>query len=176
MKTLHLHWHLPLSALACRATLLLGLGALSCCGPHPVDPRPNIRVGDTPPQSIVLENATRAKLVLMPRPGSPGTAPLTLAPGAKQELAFVLTDEQNQSPNQEHELILNEAKSSPYITQTDADLQLLTRFGGDTTKQPIRIEVGRCLLDTGTRDAKHPLRVTGPPDAGVPSLDLCPKD
>jgi hypothetical protein len=165
-----------LSPLAGRAMLLLGLAAVSCCGPHTVDPRPNIPVGETPPQSIMVENATGAKLVLLPRPGSPGTPPLTLAPGAKHELGFVLTDEENQSPNQEHELILNEAKSSPYFVQKDTDLQLRTRFAGETGEDPLRIEVGPCLLSPAAGNKKYPLRVTGPPDAGIPSLDLCPDD
>jgi len=168
--------HLTLFSIAQRGMLLLSLTALSCCGPHSVDQRRNDPVGESPEQSIVLENATGAKLVLMPRPGQPGAKPLTLAPGGKQELPFILTDEENQSPNREHELILNEAKSSPYLVQKDTDLQVLARFGAETSRDTIRIEVGRCVLADANRGKQYPLRLKERPEAGIPSLDLCPDD
>lgn len=160
-------------------TLLAAASATLCNCPifdKKVDTRINIPVGETPPQSIIFENATRSRIVLIPSSDSSGTARVTIGPGEKRDLPFIITDEENQNVNRDRELILDVKKSSPFFTQPDEDLQLLARFGKETSDTPIRIEIGRCLLKADAKGKKYLLRVQEPPEAGLAYLDLCGDD
>ena len=143
-----------------------------CKTPHPVDERPNECLRKTENQSLVVANDTAKPLTLLPRQDASAEPPVTIPPGGKFTLPFILCDEVNKSASAEHEIVL-QAGSSSYLALSEIDLKLRAKFNGGTEKE-IRVGTGDCLFEASANGKAHELHLKRPPLPGVPSMRLCP--
>lgn len=153
------------------ASLVLLLLVAACA--HRVDQRPNKPVSTDLAQSVIITNETASPLTIVPAlPGST-EPPLVVQPAGQTTLGFTIRLEENVSPGRERQVVLVPEKSSPYITQSAADLLTKARFGTGPARQ-IRVRLGKCLFDSPESGRAHQLPLKKPPLSGVPSLQLCP--
>jgi hypothetical protein len=157
--------------------LALFLGGLSACVSQnpPVTPIPNVTIGRTVGESLLVMNATTAPLTLLPGPEHPNLPEITLSPGQSTGLDFSLTQEQNKGDTVVSELVLDAEHSSPYVQQPATDLIIRARFGSSRATKSIPIAIGLCLFDEPVERRKHAVRIDKPPTAGIPFLQLCPE-
>jgi hypothetical protein len=157
------------------ALALVGASSTGCVSHNPpVKPIPNVTVGQTTGEALLVSNATAAPLILLPSQLHPSDPEISLAPGESKKLEFALTEEQNQGDTAVSEVILDDKHSSHYLRQPETDLVIRARFGAGRIKE-IRIAIGRCLLHERVPPAGHPVKVDHVPTAGVPFLRLCPE-
>ncbi|HEX2751116.1 MAG TPA: hypothetical protein VHM91_24115 [Verrucomicrobiales bacterium] len=155
-----------------RFTLLSAVLILTGCKTV-VDPRPNECLRKTENQSLVIANDTANPLTLLPRQDASAEVPaLTVPPGGRTTLPFILCDEVNKSASGEHEIVLQDG-SSPYLVLSDIDLKLRARFNGGAEKE-IRVGTGDCLFEASANGKAHELHLKRPPLPGVPPMRLCP--
>lgn len=156
------------------ALLLLCAGPAGCIKQNPpIKPKPNVTVGQTTGEALLVSNATAAPLTLLPSQLHPAEPEITLPPGQSKRLDFAVTEEKNVGNNAVSEIILAEG-SSRYLRQPANDLILRARFGSGRAKE-IRIAIGKCLLGRKPPPGGHPVRVDRLPSPGIPFVRLCPE-
>jgi hypothetical protein len=150
----------PLIAL----TLVLAFaGSTGCVSHNPsVKPIPNITVGHTTGEALLVRNATAAPLILLPSQLHAAEPEVVLAPGQSKRLEFALTEEQNKDDPKVSEIVLDEKNSSHYLRQPDTDLVLRARFGSARARKEIRIGIGQCLLHAQAPTGGYPVPVGSP--------------
>ena len=157
------------------ALALIFAGSPGCVSQNPPPkPNPNIPVGHTTGEALLVSNATGAPLILLPSQLHFSDPEVTLAPGQSKRLDFALTEEQNKGDKNVSELVLDDLHSSHYLRQPETDLVLRARFGSSRTKE-IRIAIGQCLLHEQAPPAGHPVKVDRMPSPGIPFVRLCPE-
>lgn len=160
----------PLIALA-----LVCAGSTGCVNQNPpIKPIPNVTVGHTTGEALLVSNATAAPLVLLPSQLHAADPEVTLAPGQFRRLEFALTEEKNKGDNIVSELVFDDEHSSHYLRQPETDLVLRVRFGAGRTKE-IRVTIGQCLLHEQAPAGGHPVKVDRLPLPGIPLVRLCPE-
>jgi hypothetical protein len=163
------------SASALIALVLICTGPAGCINQNPpIKTTPNVVIGQTTGEALLVSNATAAPLTLLPSQLHPTDPEITLAPGQSKRLEFAVTEEKNVGDNAVSEIVLDDKKSSHYLRQPENDLVVRARFPSGRAKE-IRVAIGKCLLGEKPPLDGHPVRVDRVPSPGIPFVRLCPE-